>query len=63
MEGWSGVNLRSMTMSSCLHGLESSGIEDHDATTNPLLHVRINAQLFRYYKMIKENMIGNSLGT
>ena len=35
MEGQSEANLTSMTMSSHLHELESSGIEDHDATTNP----------------------------
>ena len=29
------MNLTSMTMSSCLHELESSGIEDHGAMTNP----------------------------
>ena len=35
MEGQSGVNLTSTTMSSHLHELESSGIKDHDAMTNP----------------------------
>ena len=35
MEGQSGVNLTSMTVSSCLHELKSSGIEDHNTTTNP----------------------------
>ena len=34
-EGQSGVNLTSTTMSSHLCELESSGVEDHDATTNP----------------------------
>ena len=34
MEGQSGANLTSMTMSSCLCELENSGIEDHDTTTN-----------------------------
>ena len=35
MEGQSGVNLTSMTVSSSLHELESSGIEDCDTMTNP----------------------------
>ena len=34
-EGQSGANLTSTTMSSHLHELESSGIRDCDATTNP----------------------------
>ena len=35
MEGQSGVNLTSMTMSVHLHELESSGIRDCDAMNNP----------------------------
>ena len=35
MEEQSGVNLTSMTVSSHLHELESSGVGVHDATTNP----------------------------
>ena len=35
MEGQSGVNLTSTTISSHLHELESSGIKDCDAMTNP----------------------------
>ena len=35
MEVQSGVNLTSATVSSQLHELETSGIIDHDATTNP----------------------------
>ena len=35
MEGQSGANLSSTTMSSHLHELKSSGIGDHDATNNP----------------------------
>ena len=35
MEGQSGANLTSMTMSSHLCELESSGIKDRDTTTNP----------------------------
>ena len=35
MEGQSGVNLTSMTMSSQLYELETSGIADHDTMTNP----------------------------
>ena len=35
MEGQSGVNLTSMTVSSRLHELKSSGIKDCDTTTNP----------------------------
>ena len=35
MEGQLGANLTSMTVSSHLHELESSGIKDRDTTTNP----------------------------
>ena len=35
MEGQSGVNLTSMTMSSHLCKLKNSGIRDHDAMNNP----------------------------
>ena len=35
MEVQLGVNLTSVTMSSQVHELETSGIADHDATTNP----------------------------
>ena len=35
MEGQSGVNLTSMTMSSHLHELKSSGVRDCNAMTNP----------------------------
>ena len=35
MEVQSGVNLTSMTMSSQLHELETSGVINRDATTNP----------------------------
>ena len=35
MEGQSGVNLTSMTMTSHLCELKSSGVKNHDATTNP----------------------------
>ena len=35
MEGQSGANLTSTTVSSCLCELKSSGIEDCDTTTNP----------------------------
>ena len=35
MEGQSGVNLTSMTVSSCLCELKSSSVKDCNATTNP----------------------------
>ena len=35
MEGQSGANLTSTTVSSHLHELKSSGVKDHDTTTNP----------------------------
>ena len=35
MEVQSGANLTSMTMSSQAHELETSGVADHNATTNP----------------------------
>ena len=35
MEVQSGANLTSMTMSSQLHELETSGVIDHDTMTNP----------------------------
>ena len=35
MEVQSGVNLTSMTVSSQIHELETSGVTDHNTTTNP----------------------------